>query len=147
AGHADAAKNANVASLAAYTDLNASVEHLSKINADTAKEGDDQIAATYESSRTIIVMAILVATAIGLALSLFLARNIVRGARAVQSSVDSLANKCATWLAEGLERLRDNDLTYDIVPVTPLIEHYSSDEIGETARLTDHLRNKIVAAI
>ena len=76
-----------------------------------------------------------------------MARGFARGAKSVQLTVQSLSENCATWLAEGLQRLADNDLTYEITPVTPLIERYSADEIGQTAQLTNALRNKFLAAI
>jgi methyl-accepting chemotaxis protein len=90
---------------------------------------------------------VLFAAVVGFALSFWVGRGISRGAQAVQASVTSLADNCATWLAEGLEAIRDNDFTRDITPVTPRIEKYSGDEIGQTAAKTDDLRDKFVASI
>jgi methyl-accepting chemotaxis protein len=147
AGDAEGAKTANKAALAVYTDVNASVEKLSKINADEASVLEAKIGSTYESGRNLIIIVLVVAILVGFALAFYVARGIATGAKTVQTTVTSLAEKCATWLAEGMERLRDNDLTYEITPVTPRIEKYGSDEIGQTAQKTDLLRDKIVAAI
>jgi methyl-accepting chemotaxis protein len=84
---------------------------------------------------------------IGLAIGFFLSRRMVRDVKAVQGTLTSLADRCSTWLAEGLGRLRDGDLTYEITPVTPRIDKYSSDEVGASAAKTDELRDRIVAAI
>jgi methyl-accepting chemotaxis protein len=146
-GDAAGAKSANVTALTAFTAVMDSVEQLSKINTDAARALSEQITSTFESSRLMIIIALLVAAAIGFALAFVVARDISTGAKAIQITVTSLADKCAAWLAEGLGRLRDNDLTYDITPVTPRIERYSGDEIGQTAAKTDALRDKIVAAI
>jgi len=89
----------------------------------------------------------LLAALIGLAIGFWLARGISNGTKAVQLTVTSLAEHCATWLAEGMGRLSDNDLTYAITPVTARIGTYGTDEIGQTAEQTDLLRDRIVAAI
>ena len=103
--------------------------------------------ASFESSRLITIVAILLAVVIGLALSLYVSGKIVGGVKKVQDTLEMLSAKCATWLAEGMEKLRDNDLTYEVTPVTPLIENYGTDEIGKTAEFTNNMRNKVVAAI
>ena len=146
-GKGDEAKVANKAALEAYLKTNETVEALSAINIDEAKRIDEEITATYESSRLLSIVAILLAAAIGFALSFVLARGITRGVADVQRTLASLAEKCTTWLQDGLGRFAQNDLTYEITPVTPLIEQFSGDEIGDTARITNSLRNNIVASI
>jgi methyl-accepting chemotaxis protein len=65
----------------------------------------------------------------------------------VQVTVTSLADNCGRQLAEGMACLQNNNLTYQITPVTPRIGRYGADEIGETAAKTDALRDSIVEAI
>jgi methyl-accepting chemotaxis protein len=108
---------------------------------------DSESGATYDSSRLITILALLVAALVGFGLSFFLARRVVKGVTEVQATMASLSEKDATWLAEGMGRLQANDLTYPITPATPLIERYGSDEIGQTAASTNALRDRIVAAI
>ena len=107
----------------------------------------EQATATYNQSVLLTVVAILVAAFTGFAISFWISRTMVSAVRRVQDTLAMLSDKCATWLAEGMERLRDGDLTYSITPVTPLIDTYGSDEIGKLAEYTNGTRNKIVAAI
>jgi methyl-accepting chemotaxis protein len=106
---------------------------------------DEKSAA--ELTQTLSLGLGLLAALLGLTIGFLLSRSITRGVKTVQATVTSLADNCATWLAEGLGHLRDNDLTYEVTPVTPRIEKYGADEIGQTAAKTDLLRDKIVAAI
>ena len=87
------------------------------------------------------------AALLGLATGFVLSRSITRRVKAVQVTVTSLADNCGRQLAEGMDCLQNNDLTYQITPVTPRIGRYGSDEIGETAAKTDALRDSIVEAI
>ncbi|MHB8958897.1 MAG: MCP four helix bundle domain-containing protein, partial [Candidatus Limnocylindrales bacterium] len=112
-----------------------------------ANDLGNQITSTYESSRLITIIAILLAVIIGFALSFWLARMIVRGVTDVQNTMAVLSEKDATWLAEGMGRLQDNDLTYSITPAATQIEKYGTDEIGKTAEYANSLRDKIVAAV
>jgi len=147
AGKVEEAKAANKDALATYLKVNDAVEALSKINVDEAGRLAAQTKSTYETSFIISIAVLFLAAIIGFGLAFYVARGISNGAKSVQAAVTSLADKCATWLAEGLGRLRDNDLTYEITPVTPRIGKYGADEIGQTAEKTDLLRDKIVAAI
>ncbi|MEI7744269.1 MAG: methyl-accepting chemotaxis protein, partial [Chloroflexota bacterium] len=106
-----------------------------------------EVKASYESSRMITIAALLLAALIGFALSFYVSGGIVKGLRKVQDTLSMLSDKDATWLAEGMEKLRDNDLTYAITPATALIEKYGTDEIGQTAEYTNSMRNRIVAAV
>jgi methyl-accepting chemotaxis protein len=89
----------------------------------------------------------LLAAFIGLLLNWFLARQVVHAVHVVEETMDSLATKCATWLADGMLRLSEDDLSYAITPVTPRIEQMGTDEIGELAEHANILRDKVVASI
>ena len=106
-----------------------------------------QVTSTFESSRLITIVVMLLAAAIGFALSFWLARRIVRGVVDVQTTLGSITDKCAAWLEEGLGRFASNDLTYPVTPVTPPIEKYGTDEIGRTAEYTNKLRDRMVSTI
>ncbi|MFN8631684.1 MAG: methyl-accepting chemotaxis protein [Chloroflexota bacterium] len=108
---------------------------------------DVQITDTASMARLLAIVTLLIVGALGFFLSWVLSGRIVRGLNVVQTTLGMLAEKCATWLAEGLEKFRDGDLTYAVTPVTPLIENYGTDEIGKTAEYTNTLRNKVVASI
>ena len=108
---------------------------------------DTQIGDTAGVARLLAILTLLIVAAVGFALSWFVSGRVVKGLAQVQGTLGMLADKCATWLAEGMEKFRDGDLTYAVTPVTPLIEHYGTDEIGKLAEYTNALRNKIVASI
>ena len=107
----------------------------------------EQANATASSSTMITIAAVILAIIVGFALSFWLARMITGGVKKVQDTLEILSSKDATGLAEAMGRLQENDLTYAVIPVTPLIEKYGTDEIGKTAEFTNTMRNKIVAAI
>jgi methyl-accepting chemotaxis protein len=105
-----------------------------------------QVVSTFEQGRMIALITMALSTILGLLLAWILARNITNGVKAVQNILGSLAQKGLTWIAEGLEHLRDNDLTYTITPVTPRIEKHGSDEIGQLAEYTNMIRDKVFTA-
>ncbi len=123
------------------------LDDLVLVNKEFADLSNTGAQATVAASQLQLLLAALVVTAVGVLLAWRIARGITRSIAPIQSTVAMLADKCATWLAEGMEKLRDNDLTYDVQPVTPLIEGYGTDEIGQLAENTNTLRNKIVASI
>jgi len=147
AGDVAAAKAAQTTARPILTSATAAASDLLKINEQEASRLADQISATYESSRLIAIIAIVVSIALGFALAWILSRNIVKGVLDVQSTLGSITDKCAAWLEEGLGRLADNDLTYEVTPVTPPIEKYGTDEIGKTAVFTNKLRDRMISTI
>jgi methyl-accepting chemotaxis protein len=142
---ADAAATGPVGAL--FKALDSSLTDAESTKIETAKTNYEASMAAAGQSTVILFAVLLLAILLGLGIAFLVARGLANGATAVQETVRSLAEKCTTWLQEGLARLAANDFTYDITPVTPLIEKYSSDEIGQTAALTNQLRNNIVASI
>jgi methyl-accepting chemotaxis protein len=112
-----------------------------------AQEMAAQTQSTYNLSVALILGFLLAAAVIGLALALFLARGIVNGVKAVQATMTSISDKCATYLENGLAALAQNDLTVEVHAVTPPIEKYGSDEIGQTAAVTNNLLDHIKATV
>ncbi len=147
AGDAAGAKAANVLAVESFLVADKTTKKLIEINDVAAQELNARITETFESSRLVVILVMLVAMVLGLGLALWLSSRILKGVTQVQATLGMLAEKCATWLAEGMSRFRDNDLTYEVTPVTPLITKYGKDEIGTTAEYTNALRNKLVAAI
>jgi methyl-accepting chemotaxis protein len=147
AGDRTAALAANDAALAAYDAVNGDANALQTLEAEAAKSSAAKIDDTFESGRTLTILLVAAAALVGFLIAFLLARRVVRGVTDVQTALTSLAERCATWLADGMTKLAANDLTYEIAPVTPLIDHYGSDEIGQTAVRTNQLRNQVVAAI
>ncbi len=108
---------------------------------------DLQLDDTKATSPLIILFGLATSLLVGFILLLWTSHSIVRGVRDVQGMLTSLADGCATQLSEGLARLRDNDLTYRIVATTPTIDRRGSDEIGETARVANTMRERLMATV
>jgi len=128
----------------------AAVDGLSKLLAQKESLAETQYASVtgaVDAARFLTIALLLLAIAVGMALMWFVARGIVNGVKDVQATLSSMTDKCATWLEEGLGRLATNDLTYEVTPVTEPIARFSSDEIGETARWANKMRDKLVATI
>ena len=96
---------------------------------------------------TAILATVALALVIGLTIALLLARQIMTWVNAIQRTSVSLADNCATWLADALRAVADGDLSVKVTPVTPPIERHSKDELGQLAATTNALRNKIVACM
>ncbi len=94
-----------------------------------------------------VLTALIAALVVGLGVAFTLSRSIANGVHAVQITLNSLTDRCASGLVEGLNALAHSDLTVKVTPVTPPIPSYSGDEIGETARVTNLMRDKLVTII
>jgi methyl-accepting chemotaxis protein len=132
---------------ATFNALQAELASAETKNIDAARENFAASQAAASRANLILFGGLALTVLIGLAIAFSISRSIVRGVVEVQTTLASLTDHCATWLQEGLERLRANDLTYAVTPVTPVIERMSADEIGTTARYTNKLRDKLVGAI
>ena len=102
---------------------------------------------TYEQGRMLILLVLAVALLGSLTVSLFLARNIVNGVKAVQATMTSVAENDSAELAKGLAALARNDLTVEVRPVTDPIEKYGSDEIGQAAAVANEMIGQIQATV
>ncbi len=88
-------------------------------------------------------VALLIAGLIGLLMT----RGIKRSVRPVLERLKSLNDHCAADLRDALGRMAEGDMTYDIQPVTPPIEHVGSDEIGQIAAAVNGIRERLIASI
>jgi methyl-accepting chemotaxis protein len=132
---------------ATFNALQAELASAESKNIDAARENFAASQAAASRANLILFGGLALTVLIGLAIAFSISRSIVRGVVEVQTTLASLTDNCATWLQEGLERLRGNDLTYAVTPVTPVIGRMSADEIGTTARYANKLRDKLVGAI
>jgi methyl-accepting chemotaxis protein len=147
AGDAQAAKAATDKARTPVTAAAAAIDKLIVSNQAELTTLTQAAQDTYQSSVFLVLGFILVAAVVGFALALFLARNIVNGVKAVQATLTSIADKCATYLENGLAALARNDLTIEVHAVTAPIEKYGSDEIGQTAAVTNNLLDHIKATV
>ncbi|MCC7368547.1 MAG: hypothetical protein IT306_08995 [Chloroflexi bacterium] len=87
------------------------------------------------------------AIVVGLASVLWISNTLLRAVNAVGVTTQSLAEHCATSLADGLAAFASGDLTVKLQPVTPPLPDMGQDEIGQMATSTSLLRTKIIATI
>ena len=119
----------------------------SKLNSDAAYAAATGANSTYSESTMVILGLLGASILLALALAFFLARGIVRGVQAVQGTLSSMADNCATYLENGLAAFARNDLTVEVHAVTNPIEKFGSDEIGATAAITNKMLGQLQATI
>ena len=105
-----------------------------------------EIDSTFEASRMWALIAVLAAIINGAWISIFVAWWSMAGIRHVQKVLGALAEEGLTRIAEGLERLRDGDLTYRITSYTARIEQRATDDVGKAAEYTNLIRDKVLTA-
>jgi methyl-accepting chemotaxis protein len=98
-------------------------------------------------TRFLLASVGIVGFALTIILAWWLSNRIVSGITDVRRVVTSLADNCATGLAEALDAMSRNDLTFDVQRVTARIDRYTSDEIGQTVVASNKLLDKMVACI
>jgi methyl-accepting chemotaxis protein len=108
---------------------------------------NNQTQATFEQGRLVGIVVFLIALAVGLFLSLRVSSSIRKGIDAVQATLASMTDNCATNLEAGLGALSQNDLTVEARPATAPIERYGTDEIGQTAAVANRMLAKLRATI
>ena len=146
AGAASAATEAQ--SAAAILDLLVgSLDKLETAADADAKAINDQTQATFEQARQLVLVVLLLAIGIGLFVTRRVANSIRNGIANVQRTLTSLTDNCASSLEAGLGAFARNDLTAELHPVTPPIEKYGSDEIGQTAAVTNRMLAMLHATI
>jgi methyl-accepting chemotaxis protein len=101
----------------------------------------------FAQIRLISIILALVAGGLSVAIGLVLSRKLANGVKDVQRVLSCITDNCASWLAAGLEAMSKQDLTYEIHPATQPIARYGSDEIGQTAAVTNTLLERIVTTI
>jgi methyl-accepting chemotaxis protein len=107
----------------------------------------NQTQTTYEQARLVSIVVLLIAVVLGLFVSIRVSSSIRKGVTAVQDTLISMTDNCATALESGLGALAQNDLSVEVHPVTSPIEKYGTDEIGRTAAVTNKMLDKLRATI
>ena len=115
-------------------------------NADAAAL-NAQTGATFNQGRLLAILVFLLVAGSGLCVSLLVAGSIRKGIRSVQETLTSMTDNCASALEAGLAALSRNDLSVEVHSVTEPIETYGSDEIGQTAVVTNRMLARLRATI
>ena len=107
------------------------------------QDAKDSAARARTLSLAIAVGAALVAAVVGF----FVARSITGPLKAVVDRLASLQQHCIGGLQAGMAALAQGDLTIDVQPVTPRIDRYPNDEVGQAAASVNDIRDKAVATL
>jgi methyl-accepting chemotaxis protein len=106
-----------------------------------------EVSNTADLSKKLLLGAIAAALLAGLCLAFFISRSVANGVKAVQKVLTSLTEHCATSLQNGLTAMAASDLTLEAASTTTPIQHFGSDEVGQTAAVTNTLLGKIQSTI
>ncbi|HEX8939509.1 MAG TPA: methyl-accepting chemotaxis protein, partial [Candidatus Limnocylindrales bacterium] len=126
---------------AARGDISAAQDAVAKLvtfNQDEAKSLAADVSATFDEGRLLTVVFLIVAIVVGALLAFFLARRMTGDVRAVQAHLTSMRDgvdrfsRCLTALAA-------NDLTAGYAVELEPIARHGSDEIGQTAAVSNQL--------
>ncbi|WP_205699614.1 methyl-accepting chemotaxis protein [Conexibacter sp. SYSU D00693] len=112
--------------------------------ADTLAE---ETQAAYRSARTLLVILLALALAIGFGAAFVLSAQIRKVAAAVLDRMTTLRERDTTELATGLERFAGGDLTYRVAPETRPIGKAGNDELGDVARAVDAVIENTVSSV
>jgi methyl-accepting chemotaxis protein len=104
---------------------------------------DDQDAST----RIVILVLGAVAVLTALAQALLLSRAITRPLAVVLHRLAMLRDACTTDLRTAMDRLAAGDLTMTVTPVTPTIDAWPNDELGDVAQAVNAVRDNTVGSV
>ena len=105
------------------------------------------VQAVYASKRTLAIVLLVLALALGIAASLWIARGITRTVDVVLERLSMLRDHCITGLNNAVSAMAHGDLTVEVIPVTPEIEKAPADEIGDVARAVNDIRERTIATV
>ena len=132
---------------AVRTDMMASLEKLIESARSKAIALNDQTQSTFEQSRLVTIAIFLVALALGLFVSLRVSSSIRHGVKAVQDQLTLMTGGGVAGLELAMASLARNDLTYELTPTVDPIVGYGSDEIGQTAAVTNTMLERLQSAM
>jgi methyl-accepting chemotaxis protein len=131
----------------ASTKLTTSLNTLMSSARAHAQDLNGQIQSTFEQARLLSIVILLITVFVGLIISVRVSASIRSGIKAVQAALTSMTDDCASALEAGLGALSQNDLSVEVHPTTLPIEKYGTDEIGQTAAITNKMLAKLNATI
>ncbi len=127
--------------------VNAAIDDLAAFKQQRADTVVKQAEQANARARQLMLGAMALAIVLGVGVALWLTRGITAGVRAVQATLTSMTEKCATYLEQALGALAEGDLTVEVQPATQPIARYGRDEIGQTAAVTNLMLAKLRATI
>ena len=108
---------------------------------------DDAFGATIATSRRLLVVALVVAGAVGVGLATWITLALRMRVRRVLVRLHHLRDHCVTNLNAGLAAIASGDMTVAVTPSTRRIERISSDEIGTISLAVNDIVDKTTTSI
>jgi methyl-accepting chemotaxis protein len=130
-----------------FAALSADLDAWAKANDEYAAADAKRAANSYHSARSLTIILLLVAIALGGAVAFFITRGIRRVVAGVLERLATLREHESTELKVGLEHVAEGDLTVEVTPVTPPIESWSNDELGDVAQAVNGIRENTIASV
>jgi methyl-accepting chemotaxis protein len=112
-----------------------------------AADADARSASTRSLAEWTVLLVSLVAVALAAIFAFAVGRLVTNGLRPVLDCLTMLRNHCVADLKAGLEAMATGDLSVEIQPGIPPIEHTSHDEIGQTADAVNGIREATIASV
>ena len=103
--------------------------------------------SSFELARALMLGAIALSLVVGLGVAFTMARGITSSVKAVQSTLTSMAEECVSSIERGLAAMAAGDLTVEVHAQTTRIATYGSDEVGQTAQVTNAVLDKMDSTI
>jgi methyl-accepting chemotaxis protein len=121
-----------------------------KIGAYVRKRQNADVASAKSAAaaaRTAGLIAGLLATLLAAGIVYIVSRGIRRSVTQVMNSLGTLERKDAAALQEALDAVAGGDLTHSVIADTPAIKSPGADEIGDIARATNGIRDRLHGSV
>jgi methyl-accepting chemotaxis protein len=128
-------------------DLNTHVAALIKLKQDRMAAVVSARDSSFEVARAAMIGAILLSLIVGFGVAITMARGITRSVTTVQNTLTAMADDSVAAIERGLAAMAAGDLTVQVAAHSARIEKYGSDEVGQTARVTNAVLDKMEATI
>jgi methyl-accepting chemotaxis protein len=140
----------NLVNVRSFNDFNNVCDQVDKMAAWQGKNGSllaGQAQSDYTAARTIVIVLLLAAIALGITMGIIVTKAIVGNLNQVQARMEALMGTCMTNLGNGLQALAQGDLTYRVVSETKPLNIDTHDEFGDLARTFNGMIERTQGAV
>jgi methyl-accepting chemotaxis protein len=131
----------------ALAEIDGYIDTLVKLNQDRMAAVVAQRDSSFGFARALMLGTIALSLAVGVGVALVTSRTIAGGVTTVQATLTSMAEEDVASLERGLAAMAAGDLTVEARTHTPPIATFGSDEIGQTARVTNSVLSRLDATV
>jgi methyl-accepting chemotaxis protein len=130
-----------------FTAVGTQLQRWADLNANFASKDVSSAHSTYTSARFLLILLAAIAVVISLAVAVLLSGSIVRAVRSALERLEQLRREDIAGLRGAMSRMADGDLTARVEAVTPAIERWPNDELGDVAQAVNGVREDTAASI